>query len=109
MRGDVGGGHLLRLLPTVRNRPSGVASHASEKMAGGRGRGGSGLRRAHGAVLHGLSAGPTGVLLLPLGLQGRLPGHVLSGIPAQEAAQGRDHDDNDDDDICREKSFIAND
>lgn len=64
MRGHVCGRRLLRLLPALRYSPSGAAERPAEKLADRRGRGGSGLRRPHGFVLHGLPAGPAGVLLL---------------------------------------------
>lgn len=66
MGGGVGGRRLHRLLPALHHRPSGAADRQAAGMGGGRGRGGSGLRRPDGAVLHGLPPGPAGLLLLYL-------------------------------------------
>lgn len=68
MRGNVCGGSFLLLLPPLRHRQSSAVECAAAEPAAGRGLGGSGVRRAHGYVLHGLPAGPAGLLLLQLWL-----------------------------------------
>ncbi len=55
---------LLHLLPALCHSESGAAERQATKAAGRRGRSGSGLRQPHGFVVLGLSAGPTGILLL---------------------------------------------
>lgn len=68
MRRDVRGGRLLHLFPPLCHRQSGAAERPAAEMAGCGGCSGPGLRRPHGSVLHGLSAGSTSLLFLQLRL-----------------------------------------
>lgn len=68
MCGNVCGGSFLDLLPPLRHRQSSAVGRAAAEPAAGRGLGGSGVRWPHGSVLHGLPAGPVGLLLLQLRL-----------------------------------------
>lgn len=86
--GDVRGGGLLHLLPALRHRQGGAPERAAAEMGGGGEGGGSGLRRPDGSVVHGLSAGPAGLLLLPLGLQRRVHFRLLPQFPPGETPQG---------------------
>lgn len=76
--GHLGHGGLLLLLPALHHRPHDPADHA---CAGGERAGAGprrrGLRRPHGAVLHGLPDRPAHLLLLQHQVQGPVPEHLL--------------------------------
>lgn len=87
MCGDVRGGGFLHLLPPLHHRQSSAPERAAADGAGRRGHRGAGLRWPHSSVLHGLPAGPAGLLLLQLRLQRRLPINVLPRRPSPETAE----------------------
>lgn len=64
VRGPVCCRRLLHLLPALCYSPSGAAERQAKRVAGRRGHRGSGLRQPYGPVIHGLSTGPAGLLLL---------------------------------------------
>lgn len=81
--GVLGHGGLLHLLPALHHRQDGAADSA---CAGGQRthpeQGHVGLRRPHGPLIHGLPAGPAGLLLLQHQVQGYLS-HLLLPLLGQ--------------------------